>query len=98
MTRAAALRVPVAVALITAAVFVAAPVIAWQNFVRESKRGHAYYHVASAELTREWRATMGRPLTMVSGDVAMTHAVGFYSPDHPDTGPDFPGERAVDIG
>jgi len=89
LTRAAALRVPVAVALITAAVFVAAPVIAWRNFVRESERGRAYYRVASTELTREWRTTMRRPLTMVSGDVALTHAVGFYSPDHPDTGPDF---------
>jgi hypothetical protein len=89
VTHAAAIRVPIAVALITAAVFVAAPVIAWQNFVKESRHGRAYYHVASAELTQAWRTTMKRPLTMVSGDVVLAHAVGFYSPDHPDTGPDF---------
>ena len=59
VTRAAALRVPVAVALITAAVFVAAPVIAWQNFVRELKHGRADHHVASTEPTRSGERPCG---------------------------------------
>jgi len=88
--RVAMIRVPVAVALITVAVLAAAPMIAWQNYLRESRHGQVYYRPASAELTRAWHAKMRGPLAIVSGDLLLAHAVSFYSPDHPDAAVDEP--------
>ncbi len=84
----AVMRVPVGVALITVAVLVAAPFVAWQNYLRASRHGQVYYRAASAELTDVWHTTMRRPLAIVSGDLALTHAISFYSPDHPDAAVD----------
>jgi 4-amino-4-deoxy-L-arabinose transferase-like glycosyltransferase len=89
LTRASAVRVAVGVAVMTAACLVAAPAIAWNNYMRESKNGRAYYQVVSEELTRAWRATMRRPLSIVTGDYPLALATSFYSQDHPDSTPYF---------
>jgi 4-amino-4-deoxy-L-arabinose transferase-like glycosyltransferase len=87
-SRAAVMRVPIGVALITVAVLVAAPFVAWQNYLREARHGQVYHRAVSAELTQAWRTAMRRPLTIVSGDLVLTHAISFYSPDHPDAAVD----------
>jgi hypothetical protein len=89
LTRVAAVRVAFGVAVTTAVVLLAAPVVAWSNYVRESNDGRAYYRVVSEELTRTWRSAMRQPLTIVSGDTSLAGAASFYSPDHPDSTPFF---------
>ncbi len=83
-SRAAVTRVPIGVALITVAVLAAAPFVAWHNYLREARHGAAYHRAAGAALTEAWHTAMRRPLAIVSGDIALAHAVSFYSPDHPD--------------
>ena len=90
LTRAAAVRVAIGVAILTAGVLAAAPAIAWSNFAKGVENGRAYYRVVGEELTRAWRTTMGgRPLTIVTGDPSLAQATSFYSPDHPDSAPWF---------
>ncbi len=88
VSRVATMRVALAVAAVTAAVLAAAPVVAWHNFATEAGNGRACCRVASDELTRAWHATMGRPLTLVSGSSSLAQGATFYSPDHPDSAPD----------
>jgi 4-amino-4-deoxy-L-arabinose transferase-like glycosyltransferase len=88
LARVSTMRVALAVAVITAVVFAAAPVVAWRSFTAESKSGRACCRAVSDALTRTWRTTTGRPLTIVSGDTSLSQAVAFYSPDHPDSMPD----------
>lgn len=83
-SRTAVMRVPIGVALITVAVLVAAPFVAWQNYLREARHGQVYHRAVSAELTEAWGTAMQRPLAIVTGDLVLAHAVSFYSPDHPD--------------
>jgi len=87
MTRAATMRVAIAVIIITAVVFAAAPVVAWQNFVIAARGGIVCCSVAVDELTRAWRVATGRPLTLVVGDSALSWGSTVYSPDHPDSAP-----------
>ncbi len=87
--RAATMRVALAVAIVTAAVLAAAPVVAWHNFAAEAETGHVCCRSASDELTRAWHAATGRPLALVSGDSALAQGATFYSADHPDSAPDF---------
>lgn len=89
LTRTAAVHVALGVAVLTAAILAAAPVVAWANYMRESRHSRAYYRIASEELTQAWRSAMHRPLTIVSGDPSLAQAVSFYSPDHPDSTPRF---------
>lgn len=87
LRRVATIRVALVVLIGTAVALAASPVVAWRNFIAESKR--ACCRVVSDELTRAWRQTMGRPLTIVAGDTALAGAATFYSPDHPDSVPDY---------
>ena len=89
VTRTATLRVALAVAIATALVFAAAPVVAWHNFVTEAENGRVCCRLASGELTRAWHAATGRPLALVAGDSALAQGATFYSPDHPDSAPDY---------
>jgi hypothetical protein len=50
--------------------------------------GLACRRLASDELMRAGQATVGRPLSLVAGDNALSQAATFYSPDHPDSAPD----------
>jgi hypothetical protein len=86
--RLATTRIVLAAALVTV-VILATPLIAWRNFLVESEGGHVFCRVASDELTRAWRAAMGRRLAIVSGDRELSLAAGFYSPDHPDVALDY---------
>jgi 4-amino-4-deoxy-L-arabinose transferase-like glycosyltransferase len=88
VTHAATMRVALAVIIVTAVAFVAAPVVAWHNFAAEAPSGNAYCRVAADELTRAWRAATGRPLTLVVGNGALSWGATVYSPDHPDSAPD----------
>jgi len=88
LPRATTMRVALAVAIVTAAVLVAAPVVAWHNFTAEAENGRVCCRVASEELTRAWHAATGRPLTLVAGDSSLAQGATFYSADHPDSAPD----------
>jgi len=92
LSRATTMRVAIGVAVLTAAILAASPVVAWRNYFRESKDGRAYYGVVSKELTKVWRTRMHRPLTIVTGNYSLALAAGFYSPDHPDSTPNFAWE------
>ncbi len=89
LTRVAAVRVALGLMALTAVILAAAPAVAWKNYLQESGHGRAYYRIASEELTRSWRMIMRRPLRIVSGDPALAQAASVYSPDHPDSAPDF---------
>lgn len=74
----------VMVALVAfAALTIAAPVHAIYRNRHGYEEGRNFYHQAAQELTQQWRALVGAPLTAVSGDDALAFAVAFYSPDHP---------------
>jgi hypothetical protein len=89
ITRTAALRVALLVLAVTLACLIAAPALAWYRHVGESKEARAHYRALSLELTQAWRRATGRPLSIVVGDMELTPAVTFYSPDHPDSIPGF---------
>jgi hypothetical protein len=86
VTRSTTMRVAFAVIIVTAVVFVAAPVVAWNNFAAEAPRGRVC-RVAIDALTRAWRASIGQPLTLVVGDGGLSWGATLYSPDHPDAAP-----------
>jgi hypothetical protein len=89
VTRAVTMRVALAVVIITAMICAAAPLVAWRNFAAEAKNGRACCRVAVDELTKAWHAAMQRPLRLVAGDSALSQGASFYSPDHPDSVPDY---------
>jgi hypothetical protein len=89
VTHVVTMRVALAVVIITAMVFAAAPLVAWRNFAAEAKDGRACCRVAADELTNAWHAAMQRPLSLVAGDSALSLGASFYSPDHPDSAPDY---------
>ena len=89
ITRTAAVRVALLVLTVTLACLIAAPALAWYRHVGESKEARAHYRALSLELTQAWRRATGRPLSIVVGDMELTPAVTFYSPDHPDSIPGF---------
>jgi hypothetical protein len=50
-------------------------------------RGHVpahFYRSSAMELARQWHKLSDDPLPLISGDEALTFAVAFYSPDHPE--------------
>ena len=61
--------------------------MAWVKHVSGTNEDRAHFPGIGAEVTRLWRETSGRPLTIALG--AQSLPVGFYSPDHPDTVPGF---------
>jgi hypothetical protein len=87
LTRAAAIGVAEVVLIVTVVALAAAPGMAWIRHASTNKEGRSYHRDVSAELTRVWRETMQRPLTIVLGDPELANAVTFYSPDHPDAVP-----------
>ncbi len=89
VTRTATMHVALAVVIFTAVVFAAVPLVAWRNFAAEAKDGRACCRVAGDELTKAWHAAMQRPLRLVAGDSALSQGASFYSPDHPDSAPDY---------
>lgn len=92
LARTAAIRVAAVVLATTVLALAAAPGIAWIRHVDGGKEGRSYYRAVSKELTRVWRETMQRPLTIVSGDFDLANAATFYSDDHPDA---LPGHQLV---
>jgi 4-amino-4-deoxy-L-arabinose transferase-like glycosyltransferase len=66
-----------------AAVLVAAPIHAVYRNNHGYEEGRNFYAQAANEMTREWRALTGEPLSAVSGDDSLAFATAFYSPDHP---------------
>jgi 4-amino-4-deoxy-L-arabinose transferase-like glycosyltransferase len=84
-----AASVAAVVLAITALALLAAPVVAWTKHKSGAKQGQEYFRSLGEEVTREWRHHTQRPLTIVTGDINIVGAVTFYSPDHPDSVPDF---------
>ena len=87
LTRRAAVAVAGAVAAASVAVLCAAPAVAWVKHVSGTNEDRAYFSGIGKEVTRLWRQTSERPLTIAFGDQSLP--VVFYSPDHPDTVPGF---------
>jgi len=87
LTRVAAIRITALVVVITVAVLLAAPALAWLRHTEGTERGREYDRLVSAELTNAWLRAIGQPLGIVLGDPYLASAVTFYSPDHPDSGP-----------
>ena len=87
--RSRAVTVAAAVLAVTVLALLAAPVAAWTKHKSGAKHGQEYYRQLSEEVTQEWRRHTQRPLTIVAGDIGIVGAVTFYSPDHPDSVPDF---------
>ena len=90
--RAATMRVALAVAIVSAVVLAAAPVVAWHNFAAEAANGRVCCRSASDALTRAWHEATGRPLTLVFGDSALAQGATFYGADQPDSAPVFEWE------
>jgi 4-amino-4-deoxy-L-arabinose transferase-like glycosyltransferase len=84
-----AVAVAASVLAITVLALVAAPAVAWTKHAAGSKHGREYYRALSDEITQEWRRHTQRPLSIVAGDMNLVGAITFYSPDHPDSVPDF---------
>lgn len=89
LTRTAAIRVTALVAAMTIAALAVAPWLAWRRHAEGTVDGREYYRLVAAEVTNAWRRTTGQPLRIVMGDVRLTSAAAFYSPDHPDAVPGF---------
>jgi hypothetical protein len=81
--------VAAAVLAITVLALIAAPVVAWTKHKSGARHGQEFYRQLSEEVTREWRRHTQSPLTIVAGDINLVGAVTFYSPEHPDSVPDF---------
>jgi 4-amino-4-deoxy-L-arabinose transferase-like glycosyltransferase len=87
LPRAAARRAGFLVLLMTIVCLLAAPLVALAFHRIGTKEGRADYRGVGEALTREWHATVGRPMTIVIGGVDLAEGVAFYSPDHPDAVP-----------
>lgn len=66
------------------AVFVAAPLHAIYRNSHPFNEGRNFYRSSAMELARQWHKLSDDPLPLISGDEALTFAVAFYSPDHPE--------------
>lgn len=89
LPRIAAVRTAALVAVITIGALIAAPFLAWHYHVDGTKEGREYYRPVAAEITRAWHSAFGLPLKIVMGDLYLVSAATFYSPDHPDSVPNF---------
>jgi 4-amino-4-deoxy-L-arabinose transferase-like glycosyltransferase len=89
LRREAAIKVAVTVLVISVAVLFAAPVLAWRNLVAGTKEGRQFYALVAQEVSDQWHARTGKPLTIVMGDPFLALATTFYAADHPDSVPNF---------
>jgi 4-amino-4-deoxy-L-arabinose transferase-like glycosyltransferase len=95
LTRIAAIRITALVVAVTLGALGAAPWLAWRNHVNGTKEGREYYRAVSAQITDAWHlGIIGTPLRVVMGDFGLVLAVTFYSPDHPDSVPNFAFDTA----
>jgi hypothetical protein len=90
LTRIAAIRITALVAGLTLCAVIAAPFIAWQRHLAGgTSEGRKFYRQVAGQVTEAWHAATGQPLSIVMGDRNLVAATTFYSPDHPDSVPDF---------
>jgi hypothetical protein len=90
LTRVAAIRITALVAGLTLCAVIAAPLIAWQRHIAGgTSEGREFYRQIAAQVSDAWHMATGQPLPMVMGDRNLVAATTFYSPDHPDSVPDF---------
>jgi 4-amino-4-deoxy-L-arabinose transferase-like glycosyltransferase len=89
LPRRAAVRVALGVLVMSLAVLLAAPALAWMRHVQGTNEGRAYFRPLSNEVTRLWHETTGRRLAIVAGDPDLAAAATFYSADRPDYIPGF---------
>ena len=83
-SRTAAIRMTALIVLITIGALAMAPWLAWRRHTEGTATGREYFRQVSVELTNAWHLGTAMPLRIVMGDPALTAAVAFYSPDHPD--------------
>jgi Dolichyl-phosphate-mannose-protein mannosyltransferase len=96
LTRTAAIRITALVVVATISALLAAPWLAWRRHTEGTPEGREYYRLIGGEVTNAWRTATGQPLRTVMGDPALVSAVAFYSLDHPDPVPGFPGQPSLD--
>jgi hypothetical protein len=90
LTRVAAIRLTAIVAGLTLCAVIAAPLIAWQRHLAGgTSEGREFYRQVAGQVTDAWHLATGQPLPIVMGDRNLVAATTFYSPDHPDSVPDF---------
>jgi 4-amino-4-deoxy-L-arabinose transferase-like glycosyltransferase len=89
LRRGAAVKVAATVLVISIAVLIAAPVLAWRNLVEGTKEGREFYALVAKEAGAQWHMMTGKPLTIVMGDPYLALATTFYAADHPDSVPNF---------
>jgi hypothetical protein len=90
LSRIAAIRITALVAILTLCALLAAPLIAWQRHLGgPTREGREYYRQIANEVTTAWHLGTGQPLRIVMGDRNLVAAATFYSPDHPDSVPNF---------
>jgi hypothetical protein len=90
LTRVAAIRITALVAGLTLCAVIAAPLIAWQRHLAGgTSEGREFYRQVAGQVTDAWHVATGQPLPIVMGDRNLVAATTFYSPDHPDSVPDF---------
>jgi hypothetical protein len=94
LTRVAAIRITALVVAISIGALIAAPWLAWRYHVSGGSEERAYYRAVSTQITDAWRMTNFSPLRIVMGDFNLVSAITFYSPDHPDSVPNFVLEDA----
>jgi hypothetical protein len=88
-TRIAAIRITALVAATTICGLIAAPWLAWRTHLAGTSEGREYFRQVSAEVTNGWHLATALPLAIVMGDPNLAAAATFYSPDHPDSVPNF---------
>ena len=98
LTRVAAIRITALVIVMTIAILLAAPWLAWRRHVEGTAQRREYYRLVSAELTNTWHLATVAPLKIVMGDLYLASAVTFYSPDHPELGPGLRVGRSGALG
>ena len=95
LRRTAAVEVAATVLVISIAILVAAPVLAWRNFVEGTKERREFYALVAREAGAQWHMVTGKPLTIVMGDPFRQLATTFYAADHPDSVPNFCSENGA---
>jgi hypothetical protein len=81
--------VALTVLIVSLAVLLAAPVLAWTRWQQDPPDDRAYFRGVAAETTRLWHETTGRRLRIVMGNPNFATAATFYSDDVPDSVPGF---------
>jgi hypothetical protein len=89
LRRPAAAKVAATVLVISIAVLLAAPVLAWRHLVEGTKEGRQFYALVAEEAAAQWHMLTAKPLTIVMGDPYLALATTFYAADHPDSVPNF---------